>query len=102
MSKLIQDIAPLGEGIGQFTKLDYGMDESDWRAAEGQSGNYVVGWWEGKVGAVEFPATTADEAVWLVEGKIALTDVKGGCREFTAGQGVFFPPPFSGRRGALP
>ena len=44
MSKLIQDIAPLGEGIGQFTKLDYGMDESDWRAAEGQSGNYVIGW----------------------------------------------------------
>ncbi|BAN26645.1 cupin domain-containing protein [Caballeronia insecticola] len=97
MSKLIQDIAPLGAGIGEFTRLDYGMNESDWRAAQGPSGNYVIGWWEGKAGAVDFPATTADEAVWLVEGRIALTDVNGGRREFTAGQGYLLPAGFAGR-----
>jgi len=57
MTKLIRDILPLGAGIGEFTKLDFGMDESDWRAAEGKSGSYLIGWWEGKVGSVEFPET---------------------------------------------
>ncbi|WP_321787717.1 cupin domain-containing protein [Paraburkholderia sp. J94] len=97
MSKLIHDVKELGAGLGDYTKLDYGMDEGDWRGAEGQSGNYVVGWWEGKVGSVEFPATGADEAVWLVEGKIALTDVNGGRKEFTAGQGYLLPAGFAGR-----
>lgn len=97
MSKLIQDIVQLGAGLGEFTQLDFGMDESDWRATEGQSGKYVIGWWEGKVGAVDFPATTADEAVWLVEGKIALTDVNGERKEFTAGEGYLLPAGFAGR-----
>lgn len=68
MSKLIQDIVPLGAGLGEFTRLDYGMDECDWRASAGPSAGHVIGWWEGKVGALDFPATEADEAVWLVEG----------------------------------
>jgi uncharacterized protein len=97
MSKLIQDIKQLGAGLGEFTKLDFGMDESDWRAAEGRSNNYVIGMWEGKVGAVDFPATTADEAVWLVEGKIALTDVNGTRKEFAAGEGYLLPAGFAGR-----
>ncbi|AJY09343.1 cupin domain-containing protein [Burkholderia dolosa] len=95
--KLIKDIVPLGARIGEFTKLDFGMDESDWRAAEGSSGNYIVGWWEGKVGAVEFPATAADEAVWLVEGRIALTDVEGNRKEFASGDGYLLPAGFAGR-----
>lgn len=96
MSKLIQDIVQLGAGQGVFTKLEFGMDESDWRATEGQSGKYAIGWWEGKVGAVDFPATTADEAVWLVEGKVALTDVNGGRKEFAAGEGYLLPAGFAG------
>lgn len=97
MSKLVQDIVPLGAGIGEFTKLEYGMDESDWRASVGKNNNYVIGWWEGKVGAVDFPETTADEAVWLVEGKIALTDAKGERKEFNAGEGYLLPAGFAGR-----
>ncbi|WP_179404500.1 cupin domain-containing protein [Burkholderia guangdongensis] len=97
MSKLIKDIAPLGAGVGEFTKLDFGMDESDWRAAEGKSRNYIVGWWEGKVGSVEFPETAADEAVWIVEGRIALTDVEGNRKEFGAGEGYLLPAGFAGR-----
>ncbi|CAB3750011.1 cupin [Burkholderia puraquae] len=97
MTKLIKDILPLGAGIGEFTKLDFGMDESDWRAAEGKSGNYIVGWWEGKAGSVEFPDTAADEAVWLVEGRIALTDVEGNRKEFAPGQGYLLPAGFAGR-----
>ncbi|WP_069266139.1 cupin domain-containing protein [Paraburkholderia nodosa] len=97
MSKLIQDIVPLGAGIGEFTKLEYGMDESDWRATVGKNNHYVIGWWEGKVGVVDFPATTADEAVWLVEGKIALTDANGARKEFAAGQGYLLPAGFAGR-----
>ncbi len=27
MTKLIKDILPPGAGIGEFTKLDFGMDE---------------------------------------------------------------------------
>ena len=27
MTKLIKDILPLGAGIGEFTKLDFGMDQ---------------------------------------------------------------------------
>ena len=42
MTKLIKDNLPLGAGIGEFTKLDFGMDESDWRAAEGKSGSYLI------------------------------------------------------------
>lgn len=97
MSKLIHDVKELSAGLGEYTRLDYGMDESDWRGAEGKSSNYVVGWWEGKVGSVEFPATVADEAVWLVEGRIALTDVNGGRKEFKAGQGYLLPAGFAGR-----
>ncbi|MGS1036236.1 cupin domain-containing protein [Burkholderia glumae] len=97
MSKLIHDIVLLGAGLGEFTRLDYGMDECDWRACAGKSRGYVVGWWEGKVGSVEFPATEADEAVWLVEGRIALTDVEGNRREYSAGQGYLLPAGFAGR-----
>ncbi|KVN00517.1 cupin [Burkholderia diffusa] len=97
MTKLIKDVLPLGAGIGEFTKLDFGMDESDWRAAEGKSGSYLIGWWEGKAGSVEFPETAADEAVWLVEGRIALTDVEGNRKEFTPGQGYLLPAGFAGR-----
>nr|WP_249744646.1 hypothetical protein [Burkholderia pyrrocinia] len=54
MTKLIEGILPLGADIGEFTKLDFGMDESDWRANEGKSGNYIIGWREGKIGSVSF------------------------------------------------
>jgi len=97
MTKLIQDIKTLGAGVGAFTKLDFGMDEGDWCAATGQSKDYVVGWWEGKVGAVDFPETAADEVVWLAEGRIALTDVEGARKEFTAGQAYLLPAGFAGR-----
>ena len=97
MTKLVRDIIALGAGIGEYTKLNFGMDESDWRAAQGQSRNYIVGWWEGKVGAVEFPETTADEVVWLVEGRIALTDAEGNRKEFRAGEGYLLPAGFAGR-----
>ncbi|WP_246792092.1 cupin domain-containing protein [Burkholderia perseverans] len=97
MSKLIHDIVALGAGLGEFTRLDYGMDECDWRASAGNSRGYVAGWWEGKVGSVEFPATESDEAVWLVEGRVALTDVEGNRREFSAGQGYLLPAGFAGR-----
>ncbi|MBI0329187.1 cupin domain-containing protein [Burkholderia plantarii] len=97
MSKLIHDIVALGAGLGEFTRLDYGMDECDWRAGAGNSRGYVAGWWEGKAGSVEFPATESDEAVWLVEGRVALTDVEGNRREFSAGQGYLLPAGFAGR-----
>ncbi|MBV8125913.1 MAG: DUF861 domain-containing protein [Burkholderiaceae bacterium] len=97
MSKLIQDIKTLGAGVGSFTQLDFGMDESDWCALTGASQGHVVGWWEGKVGAVDFPATTADEVVWLAEGRIALTDAQGGRREFAAGDAYFVQAGFAGR-----
>lgn len=97
MAKLIKDIKPLGAGIGAFTKLDFGMDESDWCAATGRSKSYVVGWWEGRAGEADFPETTADEVVWLIQGRITLTDVEGGCKEFSAGEGYFLPAGFAGR-----
>ncbi|WP_027796901.1 cupin domain-containing protein [Paraburkholderia acidipaludis] len=97
MSKLIQDIVLLGAGEGEFTRLEFGMDEIDWRGAAGESRNYVAGWWEGKVGSVDFPETAADEAVWLTEGRIALTDVAGNRKEFRAGQGYLLPAGFAGR-----
>lgn len=97
MSKLIKDIVLLGAGEGEFTKLDFGMDEMDWRGAAGESRQYIAGWWEGKVGAVDFPETAADEAVWLTGGRIALTDVEGNRKEFAAGQGYLLPAGFAGR-----
>lgn len=97
MTKLIRDIAALGTGVGEYTKLDFGMDEGDWRAVQGDSRSYIVGWWEGKVGSVAFPETTADEAVWLVEGRIALTDLEGNRKEFRAGEGYLLPAGFAGR-----
>lgn len=97
MTILIKDIKPLGAQIGSFTKLDFGMDESDWCAAQGQSKNYIVGWWEGRAGKIDFPETVADEVVWLVEGRIALTDVEGGRKEFGAGEAYLLPAGFAGR-----
>jgi uncharacterized cupin superfamily protein len=97
MTKLAQDIKTLGAGVGSFTRLDFGMDEADWCALQGPSKGHTVGWWEGKVGAVDFPATTADEIVWLAEGRIALTDLEGGRREFKAGQAYLLPAGFAGR-----
>lgn len=35
--------------------------------------------------------------MWLVEGKIALTDVNGERKEFTAGEGYLLPAGFAGR-----
>lgn len=97
MKKLIQDIKPLGAGIGVFSKPDYGMDEADWCALAGPSSGHVVGWWEGKVGSIDFPETESDEVVWLAEGRIALNDVQGGRREFRAGEAYLLPAGFAGR-----
>ncbi|MVW79087.1 cupin domain-containing protein [Bordetella sp. 02P26C-1] len=97
MSKTVHDIKVLGPGMGDFTRLNYGMEEGDWCITQGTNKSYVVGWWEGKVGMLDFPETSADEAVWLVEGKIALTDTEGGRIEFSAGQGYLLPRGFAGR-----
>jgi uncharacterized cupin superfamily protein len=97
VTALVKDIVSIGSGFGEFTKLEYGMDESDWRATSGTSDGYIVGWWEGKVGAVEFPPTTCGEVSWIVEGRIALTDKNGERREFVAGEGYLLPQGFEGR-----
>lgn len=97
MSKLIGDITRLGAGVGAHTLLDFGMDEEDWCAARGKASGYTVGWWEGRVGAVDFPATTADEIVWLAEGHVALTDLAGGRIDFRAGDAYRLPAGFAGR-----
>lgn len=97
MSKSIQDITRLGAGVGQHSKPDYGMDEDDWCAFQGRASGYTVGWWAGRVGAVDFPATTADEIVWLAQGRIALTDLEGGRIEFRAGDSWRLPAGFAGR-----
>ncbi|MEH0164765.1 cupin domain-containing protein [Paucibacter sp. JuS9] len=95
--KLIADITRLGAGVGAHTALNYGMDEDDWCALRGPASGYTVGWWEGRVGAVDFPATTADEIVWLAEGRIALIDQAGGRIEFRAGDSYRLPAGFAGR-----
>ncbi|KQW44876.1 MULTISPECIES: cupin domain-containing protein [unclassified Roseateles] len=97
MTKLIRDITRLGPRVGDHAKLDYGMDEDDWCALRGTASGYTVGWWEGRVGAVDFPATTADEIVWLAEGHIALTDEAGGRIEFRGGDSYRLPAGFAGR-----
>jgi uncharacterized cupin superfamily protein len=97
MSKTVADIIALDAGVAQFQKLDYGMDEGDWRAASGRNTGYAVGLWEGKRGEVDFPAMPYDEACWITSGRIALIDEQGGRREFGAGQGYLLPKGFAGR-----
>lgn len=97
MAKLVKDIQPLSASAGTFTKLDFGMDESDWQAAQGKSSNYVIGWWEGKVGAIDFPPSTSTEAFFITEGRIALTDIEGNRMELKAGEAYLVPPGFEGR-----
>jgi len=97
MSKTIADIIPINGGLAQFQKLDYGMDEGDWRVADGANSNFGVGMWEGKPGQVDFPAMPYAEACWIIEGRIALCDEQGGRKEFEAGQGYLLPKGFSGR-----
>lgn len=96
MVRLIKDILPLSATEGTFTKLDFGMDESDWKAAQGKSSGYVIGWWEGKVGATDFPASTSTEVFLMTEGRIALTDVEGNRKEMQAGEAYLLPPGFAG------
>ncbi|MRW91792.1 DUF861 domain-containing protein [Duganella sp. FT80W] len=97
MSKTVADIIAINGGIAQFQKLDYGMDEADWRASSGSNSAYGVGLWEGKPGEVEFPAMPYDEACWIIEGQVALIDEQGSRKEFGAGQGYILPKGFAGR-----
>jgi uncharacterized cupin superfamily protein len=97
MTRLVSDIIRLGAGVGTHTKPDYGMDEDDWCGLRGPASGYQVGWWEGRVGAVDFPPTVSDEIVWLAQGRIALTDVQGGRVEFAAGDAYRLPAGFAGR-----
>lgn len=97
MSRLIGDITRLRAGVGEHTVPNFGMDEEDWCAARGEAISYTVGWWEGRVGAVDFPPTTADEIVWLAEGHVALTDLEGGRIELRAGDAYRLPAGFAGR-----
>jgi len=97
MTKTIDDIVVLDTSLAEFRKLDYGMDEADWRAASGKAGGYVAGLWEGRPGEVDFPEMPYDEACWIIAGRIALVDARGGRREFGAGQGYLLPKGFAGR-----
>lgn len=96
-TKLLKDIITLGAGQGTFTALDFGMDESDWKTTEGGCNGYVVGWWAGEPGELDFPATTSDEAAWVTAGRVAITDTEGNRREFVAGEGYLLPKGFAGR-----
>jgi uncharacterized protein len=91
MSKTVNDIQPISFAAGAFTTLDYGMDESELRLGSAACRRYSLALWQGKVGAVDFPATETTEVCWLTEGKIALTD------EFSAGEGYVLPKGFAGR-----
>lgn len=95
--KTIQDIRPVSFSIGDFTPLNYGMEESENKIAAGSASGYGVSLWQGKVGAVDFPATEVTEICWITEGRIALADEAGGRVEFGAGQGYILPKGFAGR-----
>ncbi|WP_077033613.1 cupin domain-containing protein [Pelomonas sp. KK5] len=98
MTKTVNDIQSINFASGVFTPLDYGMDESEARVASGAvSRKFNVALWQGKVGAVDFPATETTEVCWLTEGRVALTDEAGGRREFSAGEGYLLPKGFAGR-----
>ncbi len=95
--KTVNDIQAISFAQGAFTALDYGMDESEQRVTSAASKRFNVALWQGKVGAVDFPATETTEVCWLTEGKIALIDEAGGRREFSAGEGYLLPKGFAGR-----
>lgn len=95
--KTIHDILPISFSSAAFIPLNYGMEESESKIALGAASAYSVSLWQGKVGAVDFPATEVTEICWITEGRIALSDEAGGRVEFSEGQGYILPKGFAGR-----
>jgi uncharacterized cupin superfamily protein len=72
------------------------FDEVEWRAFADTSGQLFGGTWEGEPGTLHLDPYPYHEICVMLTGRVALTDLEGGRREFAAGQAFYVPASFRG------
>ncbi|MFC9932211.1 cupin domain-containing protein [Streptomyces sp. NPDC127190] len=70
--------------------------ETEWRAFASSTGTLFGGSWEGEPGELLLDPYPYDEICVMVSGRVALTDLRGGRKEFGAGEVFHVPKGFRG------
>lgn len=101
MSKGIESITRMGEGIGRVVvpALPAGTspewNETEWRVADRPASHCFGGSWQGDVGRLPIEYTF-DEFCFMLRGRVALVDRQGGRVEFGAGDAFHVAKGFVG------
>ena len=88
-----------GKNLGDFAPYE---PESGDLVARGHSyfnsedGNLGIGVWESKPGAMTYADLKYDELMYILDGKLVLTDTDGNTETYAAGEGVVLPKGWSG------
>ncbi|WEX05739.1 cupin domain-containing protein [Rhodococcus sp. RCBS9] len=98
----VNDIRMFGPGQGTRFIPEWGDDaspnwsESEWRSFGNPNGEYFGGGWEGEPGTLLCDPYPYDEVCIMISGRVALIDLDGNRREFSAGEAFFVPQSFRG------
>jgi len=60
------------------------------------TGCFTAGVWACDAGTLEIRNLSVDEACYLIEGRVVITDADGNSEEFRAGEGFVLPKGFTG------
>ena len=98
----VNDIRMFGPAQGTRFIPEWGDDaspnwsESEWRSFGNPNGEYFGGGWEGEPGTLLCDPYPYDEVCIMISGRVALIDLDGNRREFSAGEAFFVPQSFRG------
>jgi uncharacterized cupin superfamily protein len=99
----VEEIRAIRMGEGDVVRPEWpeGDASPDWAETEYRSfadatGRLFGGTWEGSAGTLRMDPYPYDEICVMLTGRVALVDVDGGRREFSAGEAFFVPRGFRG------
>ena len=99
----VNDIRMFGPGQGTRFIPEWGDDaspnwsESEWRSFGDPNGEYFGGWLGRRARhALVRPVSVRHEVCIMISGRVALIDLDGNRREFSAGEAFFVPQSFRG------
>ncbi len=88
-----------GNKLGEFTPYKPESGDLQARGHEffySEDGNFGIGVWESKPGEMTYTDLAYDELMYVLDGRIVLTDERGNTETYGSGEGVVLPKGWSG------